>query len=124
MVPVQLLLSLAASEQWIRHIDYDALVTVVIVIVSIAWLMLTSDILRNQHRHSTNWHSLSVEQMVGAPLIVYSNIRTLWIALRINSIHCKIVQFVWHLLKIVPDIGVKGNSSGFLFDFEIGCSHR
>ena len=119
MMPIQLLLPFSPSEKWIRHIDHDALVTIFVRVHSITWLVLSSDVLRNQHRHSSYRHSFGVKKMVGTALVVNSHVRTLRISLWLHPVHSQLVQFIRHLLKSVSNVWVKFDSSKFLFDFKI-----
>ena len=119
MMSIQLLLPFSSSEKGICHIDHDTLVTIFVGVHSVTWLVFSSDILRNQHRHSTYRHSFGVKKVIGTTLVVNSHIRTLRISLWFHPVHSQLVQFIWHFLKSVSNIGVKLNTSKFLFDFKV-----
>ena len=116
MVPVQLLLALAACKQWVIHVNYDALVTLMVLPVDVAWKVLASDVLGDQHSHATHRHALGVEEVVSLPIVIHCNIATLAILLWHNAVHESVLQMIWHRGQAMPDVFVKRNAHHVFFD--------
>lgn len=76
-MPVELLLHLATGHEWIVNVHDNAGVDYVGPLLGdsrgvplVTWAMLSTDELGYEHSHSSDWHSLGIEQMVCVSVMV------------------------------------------------------
>ena len=61
VMPIQLLLLLAPSEQRVRHVHHNAFVSIMVLRGDVSWLVFASNVLGDEDSHPAHRHSARVE---------------------------------------------------------------